>query len=75
MKLIYRLEVRIALLMADLARQTSRAAKAAVIRKLHNNRCWKHSALTMHQHRRKQDSNDTRRKDMGQRPDETEQLK
>ena len=46
-KLIYRLEVRIVLLMADLAKKTSRAAKAAVRTKLHNDRCWEHSALTM----------------------------
>ena len=75
MKLIYRLEVRIAWLMADLARETSRAAKAAVRKRLHNYRCWKHSSLTMHQHQRKQDSNDRRRKDMGHRLDKTKQVK
>ena len=46
-KLIYRLEVRIVLLMVDLAKKTSRAAKAAVRTKLHNDRCWEHSALTV----------------------------
>ena len=61
--------------MADLASETSRAAKAAVRNRLHNYRCWKHSPLTMHQHQRKQDSNDRRRKDMGHKLDKTKQVK
>ena len=66
--------MRIWWLVANLAIETSRAAEAAVRDPFH----WyheRHSSLTTHQHKRKQDSTDRRQRDVGHEFDKTQQVK
>ena len=71
----YRLEVRIVLLMADLAKKLVEPQKLQWEQSYTMTDVGNIPHLQCNQHRQKQDSNDTRRKHMGQRPDETKQLK